>query len=234
MSNTRHSARFSKLAATILATFASTMCGVVYCACAEPPTSNLAKVFARLEAKNEPKKAIGMLLSAAGSIQVPETTIVKIADKLYDVTFLIDKSALTSDTVATAIAYGESGEVYFASVTPPVLSDIHAALATIPECPAEDPTQIAMLNQLGPLQQLVDVRSERAKFARLRLDRILTNEMRARLKKAEQVFGLVAPQEFSSDLPAAELVDRLSRISFALKNYRTFKKPQPAAPAATQ
>ena len=196
--------------------------------------ANLAKVYARLEAKNEPKKAIGMLLSANGTIQVPETAISKVGDKLYDVTFSVDKSSLTSDTVATAIAYGESGDVYFANVTPPVLSDTQAALASIPECPAEDPTQVAMLNQLGPLQQLVDVRSERAKFARLRLERGFSNELRARLKKAEQVFGLTGTQEISADLPATELVDRLSRINFALKNYRTFKKPQPAASAAAR
>jgi hypothetical protein len=233
MSNFFYPARLRTLSITFITTVIALSSVAGSLARAED-ANTLAKIFARVEAKNEPKKAIGMLLSAAGSIQVPETTIVKVADKLYDITFSIDKSSLTSDTVATAIAYSESGDVYFAAVTPPVLSDTHAALATIPECPAEDPTKIAMLNQLGPLQQLVDVRNERAKFARLRLERTLTTELRARLKKAEQVFGLAAPQEFSSELPATELVDRLSRISFALKNYRAFKKPQASPSAVAQ
>lgn len=184
-------------------------------------------VRARVESKDEPKKAIGMILSTNGSQQYPGATVSKVSDKLYDIAFTVDKSSLTEDSVATAIGFTEAGAIVFANVTPPVLSENQEALASIPECSPEDTTTVAALNHIGPLQQLVDVRTERASFARMRLDRALTPEMQARLKKAEQVFGLTSPDEISSTLPALELVDRLSRINFALKNYRAFKR-QPA------
>ena len=187
---------------------------------------------ARVESKDEPQKAIGMVLSSTSSQQYPGATVSKVGEKLYDISFAVEKATLTADSVSTAIAFTEKGDIVFANVTPPLNDQNHALLASIPECPADDSTHVALLNQIGPLQQLVDVRAERVKFARLRLDRALTDDVRARLKKAEQVFGLSSSEELSSNLPALELVDRLSRISFALKNYRAFKKPTPAAPAA--
>lgn len=184
----------------------------------------------RVESKDEPQKAIGMVLSADGSQQYPGATVSKVSDKLYDIAFAVEKSTLTEDSVATAIAFTEPGSIVFANVTPPVLSDSQETLASIPQCPPEDTSNVAALNQIGPLQQLVDVRTERATFARLRLERALTPELKARLKKAEQVFGLASTEEISSTLPALELVDRLSRINFALKNYRAFKKPPTPTP----
>jgi hypothetical protein len=189
-------------------------------------------VRTRVESKDEPKKAIGMVLSTNGSQQYPGATVTKVSDKLYDIAFSVDKSALTEDSVATAIAFTEAGAIVFANVTPPVLADNQEALASIPECSPEDTTTVAALNQIGPLQQLVDVRTERSSFARMRLDRALTPEMKARLKKAEQVFGLNSTEEISSTLPALELIDRLSRINFALKNYRAFKRQPTPTPAS--
>jgi hypothetical protein len=193
-------------------------------------TTGTVAVRARVESKDEPKKAIGMVLSTKGSQQYPGATVSKVSDKLYDIAFTVDKSSLTEDSVATAIGFTEAGAIVFANVTPPVLADNQEALAGIPECSPEDTTTVAALNHIGPLQQLVDVRTERASFARMRLDRALTPEMKARLKKAEQVFGLTSPEEISSALPALELVDRLSRINFALKNYRAFKRQPTPTP----
>jgi hypothetical protein len=195
-------------------------------------TKGTLTVRARVESKDEPKKAIGMVLSANGSQQYPGATVSKASDKLYDIAFAVEKSALSEDSVATAIAFTEAGAIVFANVTPPVLAENQEALANIPECSPEDTTAVAALNQIGPLQQLVDVRTERVSFARMRLDKALTPDMKARLQKAEQVFGLTSTDELSSTVPAAELVDRLSRINFALKNYRAFKKhPTPTATA---
>jgi hypothetical protein len=191
----------------------------------EPLTVNV-----RVEAKPEPKKAIGLVLSTGRTIEIPDTTIKKIGEKLYLITFVVDRNIVRKDTVATAMAFDENGTVSFANVSPELLSESKTLISRIPECPPEDPSAIVKLDQQGPLQQLVDVRSERAEIARLKISRMLDEQFLAKLQRFEDAFGLQKSEELSADLPPEVLVDRLSRITHAVKKYRMFKKaptPQP-------
>ncbi len=182
-------------------------------------------VKVRVEAKPEPTKAVGILLSTTGVKEISDTAIQKVGERLYDITFRVDRAGLTEDTVATAMATSADGVVTFANVTPALLSDSHAITGSVPECPGEDPTSIAVLNQLGPLRQLVDVRTERSKFAREKIRRFLDESMLAKLSRYEKHFGLNQSGEpLSADLPAEILLDRLSRINFALAEFKAFKK----------
>lgn len=191
----------------------------------EPLTVNV-----RVEAKPEPKKAIGLVLSTGRTMEIPDTTIKKIGEKLYLITFVVDRNIVRKDTVATAMAFDENGTVSFANVSPELLSESKTLISRIPECPPEDPSSIVKLDQQGPLQQLVDVRSERAEIARLKISRMLDDQFLAKLQRFEDAFGLQKSEELSADLPPEVLVDRLSRITHAVKKYRMFKKaptPQP-------
>lgn len=191
----------------------------------EPLTVNV-----RVEAKPEPKKAIGMVLSAGRTIEIPDTTIKKIGEKLYQISFVVDRNIVRKDTVATAMAFDENGTVSFANVSPELLSESKTLISRIPECPPEDPSAIVKLDQQGPLQQLVDVRSERAEIARLKISRMLDEQFLLKLQRFEDAFGLEKSEELSANLPPEVLVDRLSRITHAVKKYRMFKKaptPQP-------
>jgi hypothetical protein len=191
----------------------------------EPLTVNV-----RVEAKPEPKKAIGLVLSTGRTIEIPDTTIKKIGEKLYLITFVVDRNIVRKDTVATAMAFDENGTVSFANVSPELLSESKTLISRIPECPPEDPSSIVKLDQQGPLQQLVDVRSERAEIARLKISRMLDDQFLAKLHRFEDAFGLQNSEELAADLPPEVLVDRLSRITHAVKKYRMFKKaptPQP-------
>lgn len=191
----------------------------------EPLTVNV-----RVEAKPEPKKAIGLVLSSGRTIEIPDTTIKKIGEKLYLISFVVDRNIVRKDTVATAMAFDENGTVSFANVSPELLSESKTLISRIPECPPEDPSAIVKLDQQGPLQQLVDVRSERAEIARLKISRMLDEQFLAKLQRFEDAFGLQKSEELSADLPPEVLVDRLSRITHAVKKYRLFKKaptPQP-------
>lgn len=181
-------------------------------------------VNVRVESKPEPKKAIGMVLSAGHTVEIPETTIKKIGEKLYGISFVVDRNIIRRDSVATAMAFDENGEVTFANVTPELLSDIRNVISNIPECPMEDPTAIVQSGQQGPLQQLVDVRTERAELARLKISRMLDENFLAKLERFEEAFGLQKGEELSAQLPPEVLVDRLSRISHAVKKYKMFKK----------
>lgn len=192
----------------------------------EPLTVNV-----RVEAKPEPKKAIGMVLSAGRTVEIPETTIKKVGEKLYLISFIVDRNIVRKDSVATAMAFDENGNVSFANVSPELLSDGKTLISRIPECPSEDPSAIVKLDQQGPLQQLVDVRNERAELARLKISRMLDESFLTKLHRFEDAFGLDQSEELSASLPPEVLVDRLSRITHAVKKYRMFKKTPTPAPA---
>jgi hypothetical protein len=191
----------------------------------EPITVNV-----QVEAKPEPKKAIGMVLSSGRTIEIQDTTIKKIGEKLFLISFVVDRNIVRRDSVATAMAFDENGNVSFANVSAELLSDNKNLLSRIPECPAEDPSAIVKLDQQGPLQKLVDVRTERAEIARLKISKMLDEEFLDKLHRFEDAFGLDKSEELSASLPPEVLVDRLSRITHAVKKYRMFKKaPTPAS-----
>jgi hypothetical protein len=221
---TSSSARNSKVLAVLMSALSFLIQHPV-CLAADKEELGPIDVKVRVEAKPEPTKAIGILLSTTGVKEVSDTAIQKVGERLYDITFRVERAGLTEDTVATAMATSADGQVTFANVTPALLSDSHAITGSVPECPGEDPTSIAVLNQLGPLRQLVDVRTERSKFAREKIRRALDESMLAKLSRYEKHFGLNQSGEpLSADLPAEVLLDRLSRINFALTEFKTFKK----------
>jgi hypothetical protein len=223
---------------SILPYFVASLIGII--AVATPLTKSHAQalpitepltVNVRVEAKPEPKKAIGMVLSAGRTVEIPETSIKKIGEKLYLISFVVDRNIVRKDSVATAMAFDENGTASFANVSPELLSESKTLISRIPECPAEDPSALVKLDQQGPLQQLVDVRSERAEIARLKISKILDEQFLDKLHRFEDAFGLDKSEELDANLPPEVLVDRLSRITHAVKKYRMFKKPPTPTPS---
>ena len=189
-----------------------------------------AVVVVKVEAKPEPKKALGLVLSSQETVEIPETTIKKIGERTYSITFLVDRSKIRKDSVATAMAFDELGDVVYANVSPELLSESRASVAQIPECPPEDPSTIVAQGQIGPLQKLVEVRGKRAELSRFKISTTLDDEFLMKLQQFEEAFGLERSEVLSASLPPETLVDRLTRISLAVKKYRAFKKPQNDAP----
>jgi hypothetical protein len=181
-------------------------------------------VRVRVETKPEPTQAVGLVLSGEGAEQIPSTTIQKVGDKLYDVIFAVDRATLREDSVATAMAVSAGGDITFANVTPALLTDTKSLIANIPECPSEDTSHFARVNQLAPLKALVDIRADRSNLAQRRVAQAMDDETLAKLRQFEQAFGITHAEELSPNLPPQELVDRLARINFALQQYQTFKK----------
>jgi hypothetical protein len=180
-------------------------------------------VKVRLEAKPEPAKAIGIVFSSGSSRQFSETSIAKIGDKLYEITFNVPRTSLGDESVATAIGFDQSGTVSFANVVPALTAESQDVLASIPECPGEDGSKMAAVASPGTLKQLVDVRIERMNIVRFKIARLMDQDFLAKLQKFEEAFGLRYSSPLSPELPAAELIDRLSRISHAVKKYQLYK-----------
>jgi len=195
------------------------------CAAADRKPQGPLQIKVRLESKPAPAKAVGILLSTDGLQQIEETTITKVDDKLFDVCFNVDRKLLTDDTVATAMSTNADGTVSFANVTPALAQDSNSPGGSIPECPGEDPSGIAASSQLGSLEKLLGIREQRAKFARLKISRLLDESTLQKLSRFEEIFGLNTSLEpISADLPASELIDRISRLNFAVQEFKAFKQ----------
>jgi hypothetical protein len=195
--------------------------------CSPAIAADTVNVTVRVEAKPDPVRAVGLVFSSTSSTEIADATITKIGDKLFEVRFAVDRASLRPDSVASAIAYDPAGTTFYANVTPALLSETRTLLESIPDCPAQDTTQIAQLTSPGTLQQLVDVRAERAELVRLRIARVMDAKFLAKLQKFEEVLGLSRATELSAQLPAPELIDRLSRIDHAFKKYQS-QKPKSA------
>jgi hypothetical protein len=181
-------------------------------------------VAVRVESKPPLVSATGIVFSSRSSFEVQETSITKIGDKLYEITFSVPRSKVQPDSVASARATNEEGVSVFAGVTPAIMSEAKDLLASIPECPGEDSSRAALTTTTpGTLKQLVDVRAERMEIVRLKIKRAMDGNALAKLTKFEEAFGLTRSQELSADLPPAELIDRLSRIQHALRKYQSYK-----------
>jgi len=188
------------------------------------PQTGKVLVRVKVESKPEPTKAVGLVLSAGETLQVEDTKIERVGDKLFDISFSVDASALSEDSVATAMAFNSNGDVVFANVTPALLSSTAAIIASIPDCQPEDPSLAIQFNHFGPLQQLVDVRIARVELLRSSISNELTPELLQRLTQLEAALGLSRPEPLSALLTPSELVDRLTRLDLALKKYKSFKK----------
>ena len=180
-------------------------------------------VAVRVESKPTLVSAVGIVFSARSSFEVTDTTVTKIGDKLYEVTFSVPRSKIQPDTVASAIGTNEEGGSLFASVTPALMSEARDLLASVPECPGQDSSRAVTTTTPGTLKQLVDVRAERMDIVRLKIKRSIDATVLAKLTKFEEAFGLSRASELSADLPPAELIDRLSRIQHALRRYQSYK-----------
>lgn len=187
------------------------------------PDKGAIPVTVRVEAKPDPVRAVGLVFSSKSSKPIPETTIKKIGDKLFEIDFVVPQADIQADSVATAIAYDEAGNTFFANVTPALLENTRDIISSIPECPGQKADQAALLNGPGTLKQLVDFRSERVDLLRLKISRAMNPTLLAKLQKFEEAFGLKRPSLLSADLPTPELIDRLSRLQHALKKFQAQK-----------
>lgn len=209
----------------VLAVLVLTPSGVPTARAIDLPTAGI-PVAVRVESKPNLVRATGIVFSSRSAFQVPETTITKIGDKLYEVTFAVPRSKVQPDSVASAVATDENGGEVFASVTPALTSEAKDLLASVTECPGEDTSGAVSITSPGTLKQLVDVRAERMDIVRLKIRRAMDGNVLAKLVKYEEAFGLTRAEPLSPDLPPAELFDRLSRIQHALRKYQAYKPQQ--------
>jgi hypothetical protein len=183
-------------------------------------------VAVKIESKPNLVKASGIVFSSRSSFEVKDTSIKKIGDKLYEISYEVPRNRVDPDSVASAVATDENGVEVFSNVTPALTSAAKDLVASVPECPGEDTSTAVTISTPGALRQLVDVRSERMEIVRQKLRRAMENGIKEKLNRLESAFGLSRAGELNAELAPAELIDRLGRIKFALKKYQSAKAAQ--------
>lgn len=171
----------------------------------------------------EPSTAVGLIMNSDGIVQKPGAEITKESPGVLKVSFLIDSGDIKPNTFASAIVYSSEGDMALSSVRALQAN----AILEVPVCPPEPVVVQNVSNQIGLLQSLVSVRGARRENAKARVKELLSGDLLETIKKLEKGFGISFNSEISSDIHPLELIDRLTRVLHAIKNYRAGK------PAAT-
>jgi hypothetical protein len=180
-----------------------------------------------ISAKFEPVKAAGLLISSTGAIHKKDASYEKLENGWYSVTFPYGGSEVGHDTMVTAEVSSAAGDVAFGNLRSIHAPDSKRIALDLPECPHEPPAQTPNIEQLGLLLKLVEVRSARRELVQIKVNRMLEGPFLEKLRKLEQGFGLAEGERpLDVDLPSVELVNRLSKISIAIKNYELHKEKE--------
>lgn len=181
-----------------------------------------------------PASAVGLVISSEGTIQRPSTKIEKTARDSIVVTFEIPQSQLRPDSVASALVVSEKGEVVFGNVKPILSPETDQALGNLPLCPGDSIPVASLAGQYSVLEKIYAIRMKRRDQARATIEKTLSEDLLVRLQKLERGFGLAREKELNPQLSALELVDRLSRLRDALRNWEgraeSIPTPAPQAP----
>lgn len=172
----------------------------------------------------EATTGVGLLMTPGKVVQKPGVEISKSDSGPLRATFQYDDKEVTPDTLASVMLFTSEGDIAVGDVKR--LTSLSAS--DLPKCPVDKTINATAANQVGLLQSLVSVRSARRDNATARIQTMMKDDFLATLRKLEKGFGLTHTKELSSEMPPLELIDRLTRILNAVKNYRT-TKPKSAA-----
>ena len=193
----------------------------LFSATATADSKTMTAVSIPLKADFVPTKALGLIISKKDVKQVADTQLNEIGPNKYLVSFSVDKDTTPLSTTLSAIAFSEdekqsafSDVKAFGNVITPPAKDI---------CISADRENItARVKSIAVYKKLITIRKERWKSSR---DEFLyTIDKKTQKKLISLAKGLGIPTEPTFDDPKlhpAELVDRLSRLEHALRNYLT-------------
>lgn len=182
------------------------------------------KLTLKIESDQDPTSSVGLLISSDGTTQKLETEVKRLDNRFVTVSFNCDDDEVRNDSVATAMIVTADGEILFSDLQPVLLSDNTSALAELPDCPDKINLPPAIEDQYANLQKLVEIRGQRRAISQTRITRIMQDAFLEKLRKLERGFGLDQKKELAPDMNPLELLDRLSRLQTALRNYQANKK----------
>lgn len=179
---------------------------------------------------SKPSSAQGMILANGQLIRKADTEISKIDGSTYSVKFsYYRREAHNGNATATAQIIGKDGSVAYGNLVPLLWTRISNPLVELPLCDEETEVQPKVKRQFALIESLIEIRTKRRRFAKVKVKNILDAGFLKRLQRLERGFGLAINEpELSPKLPPAILNDRISRILHAVKTYDLFKAKRTA------
>lgn len=194
---------------------------ILFVLCAVQSLSFAESVHVVAVSEFEPTSTIGLIITPGETFQITETKVRRLEEGKYDIEFAVPETNKGVDTLVSAILFSSDGTIAFAPT-----KDLNSRLPSeLPTCTTEKLTIDADEGQIGLLQSLVALRTARRTNAQDRLNKALTGPFLEKLKKLERGFGITYPQPLSATRPPTELIDRLTRIVNAVKNFQQVRKP---------
>lgn len=170
-----------------------------------------------------PDMAVGLLMSSGRTIQLPNARVEQVGEERLTVSIPYDPKDLESGAMATALLVGPNGEIAFGDVKQITGSISAKSFLSLPECKKEIDVPEGMNDQIGVLQSLVEIRAARREAHQHQLEINLSGPFLEKLRRLEKGFGLEHSIPLSPRLNSFELIDRLSRLATAIKNYQNSK-----------
>lgn len=187
---------------------------------ANSATNSSKSVEVNIEANFEPSSIIGLLINSKQTLQKLKVDFRKV-DNYYVVSIPYQENEIDSETVASAVAFSVGGELAFANVKPVVFPTLRKSFLSLKPCAPKAQTA-AELSRIqanrGVFESILEVRANRREVAKLQLANSMNADFLSKLQRLERGFGLERSTPLTSDLPALELVDRLSRLLVAINN----------------
>lgn len=171
-----------------------------------------------------PTGSQGILITSQGIINKPVVKVENLNTEMMVVSIPYTPQEIAEGAYATAVLFGPDGESAFGDVKLITDSLSTKSFYNMPECSSDAQIPEGLNQQVGLLESLVAIRVARREGHLLRLDKIFDSEFIEKLKRLEKGFGLRYNKALSKELTSFELVDRLSRLSNAIKNYQSTKK----------
>lgn len=134
---------------------------------------------------------------------------------------LLDPATLAPDAAIATMLVSESGEVRF---TPIATTATLAKMPELPPCPAERDANLDFSGQHALLESLVRLRSQYRDGFRTMMSTRLNQTIIQDLSRLEELFGLTYAEQLSPELPLPVLLDRLARLTEAVRNYKAHKE----------
>lgn len=135
-------------------------------------------------------------------------------------------------TAVLAMAEMEDGSTIFGDTRLVSTAQTTPSLASIPECSVAGVIK-ADPSQRGLMESLVEIRTARRDVIKNRINTILSGATLEKARKLEELFGLARSEPLTAELPPTQIIDRVSRLTAAIKSYRLNRAARRAEGAQT-
>jgi hypothetical protein len=166
----------------------------------------------------------GILMVKDSIISKPVIKVENLANQNMLVSIPYSPEEIEEGGLATAMLFGPAGEIAFGDVKMITDSASTKSFYSLQTCNTAPQVPSSLNQQVGLLESLVAIRAARREAHQLRLKQVLNSAFVEKLKRLEKGFGLHYGESISENSNSFVLLDRLSRLSNAIKNYQSAKK----------